>query len=543
MASPLMKSNRMKRTESKKSHSWWWDSHISPKNSKWLQENLEEMDQLVKRMLKLIEEDADSFAKKAELYFKKRPELITLVEDFYRMYRSLAERYDNVTGELRRNVPSDLRSQGSTASDVTAEPSPDRRPARTKSGPRAAGFDVFLGSDRSSKEGDEESSTLDSESESDDDSSSTNNYAGPQEEQPEGELQGKLPRLQKEDSYGSSDFSSKLQAYEDELRLSRENIRKSEEEVARLTAELQKYKSLEKNSEFVQESMQNAVFEVREGSNVPESGEGKFRELEEEVSNLRKELTSKSLAMQGLQEQLKSVQKEIPVWKNKLEREKREVTKLQDRMTRYKNNLSERDQEIRGLQEAISNANKTLSEENERLKSEITKITKERAYLEDNLKEFDLRCQLLEEDVRRAKAAKAETEAVLGIQIERLKAEIAERDELREELESKYEKLMAVKNELDARVGEMREHLDHLHSQHAELIGDADVARRSAEELRSRVEELEREVGRKEEALLEGAEGKREAIRQLCFSLEHYRMEYCELREAVMAHKRSVMAA
>lgn len=31
----------MKRIESRKSHSWWWDSHISPKNSKWLPENLE----------------------------------------------------------------------------------------------------------------------------------------------------------------------------------------------------------------------------------------------------------------------------------------------------------------------------------------------------------------------------------------------------------------------------------------------------------------------------------------------------------------------
>ncbi|KAA8550452.1 hypothetical protein F0562_002136 [Nyssa sinensis] len=35
--SSLVKSNKyMKRMESKKSHSWWWDSHISPKNSKWL---------------------------------------------------------------------------------------------------------------------------------------------------------------------------------------------------------------------------------------------------------------------------------------------------------------------------------------------------------------------------------------------------------------------------------------------------------------------------------------------------------------------------
>lgn len=24
----------------KRKYSWWWDSHISPKNSKWLQENL-----------------------------------------------------------------------------------------------------------------------------------------------------------------------------------------------------------------------------------------------------------------------------------------------------------------------------------------------------------------------------------------------------------------------------------------------------------------------------------------------------------------------
>jgi len=31
----------MKRMLTRKSHSWWWDSHISPKNSKWLAENLE----------------------------------------------------------------------------------------------------------------------------------------------------------------------------------------------------------------------------------------------------------------------------------------------------------------------------------------------------------------------------------------------------------------------------------------------------------------------------------------------------------------------
>ncbi|XP_010532576.1 PREDICTED: protein NETWORKED 1A-like [Tarenaya hassleriana] len=87
-------------SESRRLYSWWWDSHI-PKNSKWLQDNLSDMDTKVKSMIKLIEEDADSFARRAEMYYKKRPELMKLVEEFYRAYRALAERYDHATVELR----------------------------------------------------------------------------------------------------------------------------------------------------------------------------------------------------------------------------------------------------------------------------------------------------------------------------------------------------------------------------------------------------------------------------------------------------------
>ncbi|KAJ6920503.1 hypothetical protein NC651_014175 [Populus alba x Populus x berolinensis] len=88
--------------DSKRKYSWWWNSHISPKNSKWLQENLTGMDFKVKQMIKLLEEDADSFARRAEMYYKKRPELMKLVEEFYRAYRALAERYDHATGALRQ---------------------------------------------------------------------------------------------------------------------------------------------------------------------------------------------------------------------------------------------------------------------------------------------------------------------------------------------------------------------------------------------------------------------------------------------------------
>ncbi|KAK4792954.1 hypothetical protein SAY86_023389 [Trapa natans] len=92
----------MSRADSKGMYSWWWVSHISPKNSKWLQENLSDMDENIKKMIKLIEEDADSFAQRAEMYYMKRPDLLRLVEEFYRAYRALAERYDHATGFLRQ---------------------------------------------------------------------------------------------------------------------------------------------------------------------------------------------------------------------------------------------------------------------------------------------------------------------------------------------------------------------------------------------------------------------------------------------------------
>lgn len=86
--------------DSTRMYSWWWDSHI-PKNSKWIQDNLADMDSKVKTMIKLIETDADSFARRAEMYYKKRPELMKLVEELYRAYRALAERYDHTTVQLR----------------------------------------------------------------------------------------------------------------------------------------------------------------------------------------------------------------------------------------------------------------------------------------------------------------------------------------------------------------------------------------------------------------------------------------------------------
>ncbi|KAI9164679.1 hypothetical protein LWI28_000197 [Acer negundo] len=82
-------------------YSWWWASHIRTKQSKWMEQNLQDMEEKVTITLKLIEEDGDSFAKRAEMYYKRRPELISFVEESYRAYRALAERYDHLSSELQ----------------------------------------------------------------------------------------------------------------------------------------------------------------------------------------------------------------------------------------------------------------------------------------------------------------------------------------------------------------------------------------------------------------------------------------------------------
>ncbi|CAL5368392.1 unnamed protein product [Camellia sinensis] len=82
-------------------YSWWWASHVRTKQSKWLEQSLQDMEGMVESMLKLIEEDGDSFAKRAEMYYKRRPELVTFVEESYRAYRALAERYDHLSTELQ----------------------------------------------------------------------------------------------------------------------------------------------------------------------------------------------------------------------------------------------------------------------------------------------------------------------------------------------------------------------------------------------------------------------------------------------------------
>lgn len=587
---------------------------------------ISEMDKSIKRMLKLIEEDGDSFAKKAEMYYQKRPELISLVEDFYRMYRSLAERYDHVTGELRKNIPSDLQSQGSGISDMGSElpstwTSPDQRLGRRKSGNRAAGFDFFLGpggnsSDYYQKEGDESSTLTDSEAESDD--SSVNNYSGLlvnggdhashrkiiELEIELRELKEKLRLLQDDNVDGSlssrgskhetsEDYFSRIAGYEQELRVANEKIQDSEEEIARLKIELQRYKSSEFNNalaagvesatekevktsqiELALEENQTSEFQERlnvlDGDVNPDNNiQTLVEELritkerllgsENEINNLKCELerNKSSEKIRQLQGQLELAQKDVTMWKNKLNAEKREVSKLQERMTRLKSSLSDRDHEIRDLKLAVSDAEQKIFPEKSQVKAEISKLLEKKTHLEQQLRDWECRGRLLEEEIRKIKAQKTEMEERLSSKINHLKANIEEKDSsietlnksldsLKDKTDDLNTKVHTLETELscrDDRIVQMDKQLRQLHLEHVELIAKAEGAHKQVEELRTRASELEDEVEKLKVAIVEGAEEKREVIRQLCFSIEHYRNGYYMLRKAVGNKRVPVLAS
>ncbi|KAM7253325.1 hypothetical protein ACFE04_025943 [Oxalis oulophora] len=60
-----------------------------------------DMDERVNNTIQIIDDDGDTFAKRAEMYYQKRPELLNLVEEAYRSYRALAERYDHLSRDFQ----------------------------------------------------------------------------------------------------------------------------------------------------------------------------------------------------------------------------------------------------------------------------------------------------------------------------------------------------------------------------------------------------------------------------------------------------------
>lgn len=630
-------------------------------------------------MLKLIEEDAESFAKKAEIYFQKRPELVAHVEEFYRMYRALAERYDNLTGELRNSIPTDLRSQGSGISDGGSDLlTPKQKHPRRKSSNRAPGFDFFLGSgggssDLSRKESDTTpSSSSDSEPDSDG-ASSKNNFLTPvMNGDGEGlsrriveleaeivEVKEKLRVAEEENSDALSrvagngnyeELLGRITWYDEELKLANERLRLSDEDMPRMKAELQseqghvlklqeqitefdakysvsvdKFEALEIELKDTRSKLESSEEEIRrlrleiEGNNILygnsdaqahssrnlDNGEIKIKsdnsrieELEEElkirndklrlsedeIASLKLDLENNEVVLATnivLGDQLESAKKGIEMKEAELELEKKHILDLEEQIRRLEVDVSDRDDDIRKLKTTdddirklkttISEAQENFTLEKSELLEKISLASESQAQLEEEFKSLESKAQCLEEEIKRVESEKTENkhlqairEAAMQNEIGQLKADMVERSNQMElinknfdALKLKYDMLVAERDQLNAkvlslkaevsarddRIRQMDEHLHRLHLEHVELISGSERASKLVEELKARSKTLEEEVEAQKIVVLNGAEEKREVIRQLCFSLEHYRDGYQRLRQAFLVHKRPAILA
>lgn len=538
-------------------------------------------------MLKLIEEDADSFAKKAEMYYQKRPELVSHVEDFYRMYRSLAERYDHLTGELRKNIPSELQSQGS-GSDLGSEPptpSPERKTPRRKSSNRAAGFDVFLGSGGSSdlsRKGSEGSySSSDSGSESDE-ATSKSNLSGPLGNGDDDDnlhqrifeleielkvIKEKLRATEEENSIallkatenGNYNELEGILKLEQHLKVTNEKLLVSEEEITRLKRELESNRSseiiyaLESELESVHKEKNLLECELESAQKQIESLEAELESSHKENNLLEYELESARKQIESCEAELESSRKENRLLQTELGSEKICISEMQEQIMGLKADFESNERKIGEMRVKMADDTNKYTQEKSELEAEISGLSEKCATKEGKLRVLELKGLSLTDRIVQLEAEKSEMHA----EIERAKAENAPLNWNLDALKLKYDMLVAERDEVSAkvlalvaevssredRIHEMDEHLNRLHLEHARLITGTENAQKLVNELRVKVKELEEEADRQRAVIADNAEAKREAIRQLCFSLEHYRDGYLQLRQALHVHKRRVVMA
>ncbi|MED6121486.1 hypothetical protein PIB30_030673 [Stylosanthes scabra] len=323
-----------------------------------------EMEHNVKRMLKLIQDDGDSFAKKAEMYYQKRPELIALVEEFHRGYKSLAERYDH-------DVQSCHSDNGSESHVVL----------RRGSSNRAPGFDFFLGSSTGGvtrnnsfydslghKDGDGSSILTDSDDESSDSSSIRSFNSG---------------------SYscgGSDHHGMNRRILELEMDLNRdghggdvnEKVRVYEEEICKLKFELEKYRSMEymnlhnnnNNNNIIIESLSAVSLATKESK----FWRAKFKSEKRERVKLQEKMADKESEMRRvlddqiqLEEEIKKFECEMEMLKGEIKGREREIEELKGEICALKEVVVSKDVEI-----------KKMVEENGRLKDEIVESGEEK---------------------------------------------------------------------------------------------------------------------------------------------------------------------
>ncbi|CAA0811009.1 Unknown protein [Striga hermonthica] len=509
-----------------------WNGQIFLDSSEWLVENIKSIDQSVKEMLQLIENDEGSQMENGDNnsnYPNKQPELIARIKEISHRHHLLADHYNKLTGELSSQSKSAKNNEKKTFNPQLTPPflTPMNKLRMHNLDGQLVASDLSLSSgggisDVTPNEGSESSLSSDSDSET--------YYVSPNEHSSSVRSQKMLEH----------EVVSLRTGFEKQLSISNEKLLSAEEEIAKLKRELE-------NNEKVMVKLGGLEVELLAAKN-----QIKLHEAETERENGR------SLLLQ-----MKIVELE-----GELEFEKKKVYELQESVEKYTTELSDRDVRIQELNAELEIALGNFALEKWQLEASISKLSERLNFLEAENKELRLQCKLLDDEIKKLQDGKIEIEKeqeasriIWQDNIEYAKIELSKKTALADALNKnldglklKYDILKAENDGLNAKlqtlVAEQQSQEDHIEDlehnlqrvefENKQLISGADSAKKLMDELKLRSDELQKEVHMQEVVISDMAEEKREAIRQLCFSLDYFRFAYEDLRSAYVVRKRPV---
>ncbi|KAL3373351.1 hypothetical protein AABB24_005378 [Solanum stoloniferum] len=323
---------------------------------------------------------------------------------------------------------------------------------------------------------------------------------------------------------------------------------------------------LQKQVALLESQVSNSDNKIERWESELEMTREKLEASEEEVAKLKHDC-SKVITENTcyLADQLELTQEELILLKGKLESEERRASELHEGVMRYKADISDCDQEIRRINAVLEETQQNFCMQKEQFQSQMTSLSEQQALQEARTEQLEMQNRSLERKASQCGAQMVEMKTLHEVQeikwkaeIECLKMEINKKGEVvqglnkdLDKLKLDYDTVVAEKDEehakvqtlgaevmsRDIQIQEMENHLK-------QLIAGSESAQKSIEELRLKVEELQNEVERQTLVISDRAEEKREAIRQLCFSLEHYRIGYKELlQDCVQRRRHAVIAA
>ncbi|OIW06736.1 hypothetical protein TanjilG_11461 [Lupinus angustifolius] len=474
------------------------------------------MDSKVKQMIKLIEEDADSFARRAEMYYKKRPELMKMVEEFYRAYRALAERYDHATGVIRqahRTMSDAFPNQIPMMDETEAEPrTPDvGHPSR-----------AFLETDELQKDASTHFPSMKRIGAHTEELDSSMNKTGSKQlvdhvitgehvnvaKLAGGHARRGLNFIGTQESKGINNGS-----HDSRTRVLSERVTKAETEILALKKALAKLET-EKEASLLQ-----------------------YQQSLEILSNMELEVSHAREKSEGLDERASKAEFEVQALKQAL-------TILQAEMEASLNQYQECLEKISNLEKNISFAQKDAREHNERatrsesdaesLKQDLARVEAERddALVQhkqclESLSKLEERLEEAEEKARRIneQADKAESE------IEALKLEVAKLTEEKDDAAVRYEQCLEIISSLEHKLSCAEDEVCRLNSK----VDDGDEKLHSSEQkclqletsnhiLQSELQSLALKLGSQNEELSE----KQRELGTLWISLQYERLRFIE---------------